>query len=118
MNMGGENGIVMPPVSHSVSETVAKVEELLETNSVKLFVVVDHSAEAEKAGLKMPPTKLFIFGNPKAGTPVMQAVPSAALDLPLKILVAEDAQGQTWLSYNSPEYLQTRHGVPDSFVPV
>ncbi len=71
-----------------------------------------HSGEAEKAGMKMRPTKLLIFGNPKAGTPVMLAAPSSAIDLPLKILIWEDAQGKVWLSYNSPGYLQDRHGFP------
>jgi uncharacterized protein (DUF302 family) len=66
----------------------------------------------------MPPTKLLIFGNPKAGTPLMQARPSLAIDLPLKILVSEDGQGTVWLSYNSPEYLAQRHGVPENFLPV
>jgi uncharacterized protein (DUF302 family) len=74
--------------------------------------MVDHSGEAEKVGMKMPPTKLLIFGNPKGGTPLMLAAPSTAIDLPLKILVWEDGQGKVWLSYNSPEYLQTRHGFP------
>jgi len=73
---------------------------------------VDHSGEAEKAGLKMPDTKLLIFGNPKSGTPLMLASPSIALDLPLKILVAEDATGKVWISYNSPAYLQQRHNLP------
>jgi uncharacterized protein (DUF302 family) len=74
--------------------------------------VVDHSGEAEKAGLKMPSTKLLIFGSPKAGTPLMLASPSVAIDLPLKILVSEDEQGKAWVSYNSPEYLGQRHGLP------
>ena len=114
--MSADNGIVTIPSKHSVDEIVAKIEEMLRANNVKLFAVVDHSGEAEKAGLKMPPTKLLIFGDPKAGTPVMQAAPSAAIDLPLKILVAADAQGKTWLSYNSPEYLQKRHGFPDNLI--
>ncbi len=97
---------------HSVKETVAKLEAMLQAKNVKLFAVVDHSGEAEEAGLKMPDTKLLIFGNPKAGTPLMVAAPSVALDLPLKILVAEDADGKVWISYNSPAYLQTRHGFP------
>jgi uncharacterized protein (DUF302 family) len=83
---------------------------------VTLFALINHSGEAEKAGLKMPPTKLLIFGNPKGGTPLMLAAPSAAIDLPLKILVAEDAQGKVWISYNSPEYLKERHGLPENLV--
>ena len=84
---------------------------------MKLFALIDHSGEAEKAGLKMPPTKLLIFGNPKGGTPLMLAQPSAALDLPLKILVAEDLQGQVWISYNSADYLKERHDLPPDLLP-
>ena len=82
-----------------------------------LFALIDHSGEAAKAGLKMPPTKLLIFGNPKAGTPLMLAAPSAALDLPLKILVAEDSEGKVWISYNSVDYLKERHGLPQNLSP-
>ena len=110
-------GIVQIPSSHSVDETVEKLKTILKSKGVTLFALVDHSGEAEKVGLKMPPTKLLIFGNPKGGTPLMLAAPSAAIDLPLKILVAEDAQGKVWISYNSPEYLKERHGLPDNLVP-
>jgi uncharacterized protein (DUF302 family)/uncharacterized membrane protein YidH (DUF202 family) len=112
-----ENGIVRIPGNHSVDETVAKLQGILQAKSVKLFVVVDHSGEAAGAGLKMPNTKLLIFGNPRAGTPLMLASPSAALDLPLKILVAEDGAGKTWISYNAPAYLQSRHALPADLLP-
>ena len=112
-----EEGIVKIPSHHSVDETVDKLKTILNSKGVTLFALVDHSGEAEKVGLKMPPTKLLIFGNPKAGTPVMLAAPSAAIDLPLKILVAEDAQGKVWISYNSAEYLKERHGLPDNLLP-
>ncbi|HUN62644.1 MAG TPA: DUF302 domain-containing protein [Candidatus Sulfotelmatobacter sp.] len=112
-----ENGIVRIASAHSVAETVAKLETILQAKNVKLFAVVDHSGEAEKAGLSMPNTKLLIFGNPKAGTPLMLASPSVALDFPLKILVAEDAAGKTWVSYNAPEYLQKRHNLPTNLLP-
>jgi uncharacterized protein (DUF302 family) len=79
--------------------------------------VIDHSGEAEKVGLKMPPTKLLIFGNPKSGTPLMLAAPSSAIDLPLKILVSEDATGKVQISYNSPAYLENRHGLPPELIP-
>jgi uncharacterized protein (DUF302 family) len=85
---------------------------MLESKGVTVFAVVDHSGEAAKVGMSLPPTKLLIFGNPKAGTPLMAAAPSAALDLPLKILVWQDAGGKVWVSYNSPQYLQRRHGFP------
>ena len=93
-----EEGIVKIPSRHSVDETVDKLKTILKSKGVTLFALVDHSGEAEKVGMKMPPTKLLIFGSPKAGTPLMLAAPSAAIDLPLKILVAEDAQGKAWIS--------------------
>ncbi len=94
-------GIVDKPSNHSVEETVDRLKNLLQSKGVTLFALVDHSGEAEKIGMRMPPTKLLIFGNPKAGTPLMLAVPSIAIDLPLKILVWEDEHKKTWLSYNS-----------------
>jgi len=105
-----ENGIISVASAYSFDETVEKIEALLHEKGIKLFVIVDHSGEAASVGLRMPATKLLIFGNPKAGTPVMLSAPSAALDLPLKILVAEDGDGATWLSWNDPEFLQKRHG--------
>ena len=111
------NGIVRLASQHSVEETVSKLETILKTKNIKLFTIVDHSGEAEKAGLKMPNTKLLIFGNPKGGTPLMLAAPSVALDLPLKILIAEDSDGKVWVSYNSPKYLQERHQFPEDLLP-
>src|SRR5262249_45386139 len=105
-------GIVDKPSNHSFDETVDRLKNILQSTGVTLFALVDHSSEAEKAGMKMPPTKLLIFGNPKAGTPLMLAAPSIAIDLPLKILVWEDAHKKTWISYNSPAYLQERHNLP------
>ncbi len=112
-----ENGIVRLQGNHSVDETVAKLQGILQAKGVKLFAVVDHSGEAASAGLQMPNTKLLIFGNPKAGTPLMLASPSVALDFPLKILVAEDAAGKTWISYNAASYLQARHALPADLIP-
>jgi uncharacterized protein (DUF302 family)/uncharacterized membrane protein YidH (DUF202 family) len=106
------NGISSILSHHSVDETVARLTALLQEKGVKLFAVVDHSGEAAKAGLAMPPTKLLIFGNPKAGTPLMLAAPSIAIDLPLKVLVAQDTAGNVSVSYNSPAYLQQRHMLP------
>ena len=116
MTLGRGKGIVDVPSNHSVDQTVERLKGILETKAVKLFALVDHSGEAEKAGLKMRPTKLLIFGSPKAGTPVMLAAPSIAIDLPLKILIWEDSQGKVWVSYNSAAYLQERHGVPQELV--
>jgi uncharacterized protein (DUF302 family)/uncharacterized membrane protein YidH (DUF202 family) len=112
-----DNGVVRVSSQHTVGDTVAKLKSILQAKNVKLFTVVDHSGEAEKAGLKMPNTKLLIFGNPKAGTPLMLASPSVALDLPLKILVAEDTAGQVWISYNSPGYLRQRYNLPADLLP-
>jgi uncharacterized protein (DUF302 family) len=112
------NGIESVRSAHSVDETVEKLKKLLAAKNVTLFALVDHSGEAAKAGLEMRPTKLLIFGSPAAGTPVMQAAPSSAIDLPLKILVWEDAQGAAWLTWNSADYLQRRHGIPEALVNV
>ena len=105
-------GIVDRPSNHSVEDAVDRLQNILRSKGITLFALIDHSGEAEKAGLKMPPTKLLIFGSPKAGTPVMLAAPSAAIDLPLKVLVWEDAQGKVWMSFNDPAYLQERHNIP------
>jgi len=110
------NGITSQRSRHTVDETVDRLKSLLQAKGVTLFALVDHSGEAAKAGMEMRPTKLLIFGSPAAGTPVMLAAPSIAIDLPLKILVWEDGEGSVWLSWNSPEYLQRRHGLPAELV--
>ena len=107
-----DRGMIDVPRLYSVPETLARLESILKERGVTVFARVDHSGEAEKAGLKMRPTQLLIFGSPKGGTPVMVAAPSAAIDLPLKALAWEDERGRVWLSYNAPEYLQQRHGFP------
>lgn len=112
MMPGPDSGVASRDSHHSVDATVQKLIDLLQAKGVKLFALVDHSGEAEKAGLHMPPTKLLIFGNPKTGTPLMIAAPTLAIDLPLKILVAEDRDGRVRVFWNSPEYLQARHGLP------
>lgn len=112
MTLGQGKGIVDTPSSHSVDQTVEKLKGILQAKGVTLFAVVDHSGEAEKVGMKMPATKLLIFGSPKAGTPLILAAPSIAIDLPLKILVREDVRGKVWVNYNSSVYLQERHGLP------
>ena len=110
------NGIVCQKSKHSVDETVEKLKATLEAKGVTLFALVDHSGEAQKVGLAMPPTKLLIFGSPKGGTPLMLASPSVAIDLPLKILVAQDKDGTVDVCYNAPEYLQQRHGFPQDLL--
>jgi uncharacterized protein (DUF302 family) len=116
MTAAASNGIVNKPSKRSVEQTVEALTNILKAKGVAVFALIDHSGEAEKVGLKMRPTKLLIFGNPKAGTPLMLASPSSAIDLPLKILIWEDAQGKVWLSYNSPEYLKERHGLPQELM--
>src|SRR6266851_6084050 len=117
MDKATNNGIVDKPSNHSVDETVEKLKGILQSKGVTLFATVDHSGEAAKVGMKMRPTKLLIFGSPKAGTPLMLASPSVAIDLPLKILIWEDDYGKVWVSYNSPEYLQERHDIPKELLP-
>jgi uncharacterized protein (DUF302 family)/uncharacterized membrane protein YidH (DUF202 family) len=116
MTPSTSNGIVSKPSSNSMDQTVEKLKNILQSKGVTLFALVDHSGEAEKVGMKMPPTKLLIFGSPKAGTPLMLAAPTIAIDLPLKILVSEDPQGNVWVSYNSPRYLKERHALPQELL--
>lgn len=104
------NGITEILSHHSGKDTESRLTALLAARSITVFSVVDHSGEAEKVGMKMPFTKVVIFGNPKSGTPLMLAAPSVAIDLPLKILIREDADGKAWISYNDPAWLQKRHG--------
>ncbi|MGC1362910.1 MAG: DUF302 domain-containing protein [Silvibacterium sp.] len=101
---------------HSFDQTVSRLQTLLYEKGIELFCLVDHSGEAVAAGLEMRPTKLLIFGNPKGGTPLMLAAPSTALDLPMKILVAEDPDGHVVLSWNDPAWLQQRHGFPPDLI--
>jgi uncharacterized protein (DUF302 family) len=116
MTHAGDNGIVEIPSAHSVDEAVEKLKGILTAKGVTLFALVDHSGEAEKVGLKMPPTKLLIFGSPKGGTPLMLAAPSIAIDLPLKILIRQDNEGKTWISYNTPDFLKGRHKIPEDLI--
>ena len=109
-------GIIDRPSNHSVEQTVDRLKNILQSKGVTLFALVDHSGEAEKVGMNMRPTKLLIFGSPRAGTPLMLAARSIAIDLPLKILVWEDGEGKVWMSYNSPEYLKERHGLPQELL--
>jgi uncharacterized protein (DUF302 family) len=111
-----DNGMIHLRSPHSVPETLKRLEAVLRAKNLTIFARVDHSGEAEKAGLSMRPTQLIIFGSPKSGTPLMVASPTLAIDLPLKALVWEDADGKVWLSYNSPGYLKQRHDIPDELM--
>jgi uncharacterized protein (DUF302 family) len=114
--MNSADGIVTKSANCTVEEAVNKIKSLLVGHGITLFAVIDHSGEAEAAGMKMPDTKLLIFGNPKGGTPLMLASPSVAIDLPLKLLVSEDAADRCSISYNSPQYIQQRHSIPNHLI--
>jgi len=104
-------GIIDLACKDMVAETVGRLESLLKSRGMKIFSRIDQAAEAGAVGLAMRPMVLLIFGDPKAGTPLMNRYPSIAMDLPLKALIWESADGKTWISYNSPEFLQQRHGL-------
>ena len=114
--LAADPGLVIKSSRYSFADTISKIENVLKAKGLVLFAKIDHSGEAAKAGLKMRPTQLLIFGNPKAGTLVMNASPTAAIDLPLKALVAEDENGKVSVTINSPAYLQARHGIKDDLV--
>jgi uncharacterized protein (DUF302 family) len=111
-----KNGLVHIASPRSVRETLQKLEGILQSKGLMIFARVDHSGEAAKVGMEMHPTQLLIFGSPKGGTPVMLAAPTVAIDLPLKALVWEDGEGKVWITTNSAEYLQQRHGFPTDLV--
>ena len=114
--LAAENGIVSTASNHSVPETLDRLESIAKAKGITIFARIDFSGDAARNGLEMRPTQLLIFGNPKAGTPLMVAAPSAALDLPLKALAWEDASGKVWISYNAPEYIGARHGLPEALL--
>jgi uncharacterized protein (DUF302 family) len=117
MTSDHDPGITTIPSHHSVDQTVEALTQTLAAKQITLFALIDHSGEAAKAGMAMPPTKLLIFGSPRAGTPIMLAAPTAALDLPLKILIHQDNDGKVWITYNAPSYLQQRHTIPNELLP-
>jgi uncharacterized protein (DUF302 family) len=114
--MSKENGLIQVPSHYSLEETLTRLETVFADKGLKVFALIDHSGEAEKVGLKMKPTKVLMFGSPKAGTPLMVEAPTLAIDLPLKALIAEDEQGKVSVAYNDPAYLQQRHGVPQELM--
>ena len=114
--METNNGLLHVASPHSVPETLNRLESVLQSHGLTVFARVNHSGEAQKVGLTMRPTRLLIFGSPKAGTPLMVARPGIAIDLPLKALAWEDAGGKVWLSYNSPQYLKERHQLPEDLL--
>jgi len=110
------NGLALVQSRYSFDETIQRLETTFRDKGMQMFALIDHSGEAKKVGLEMRPTKVIIFGSPKGGTPPMVAAPSLAIDLPLKALVAEDADGKVSVTYNDPEYLRQRHGVPAELI--
>jgi uncharacterized protein (DUF302 family) len=109
-------GILRAPSTRSVPETLDRLEAILKTKGVRVFARIDHAGEAARVGLSMPPTQVLIFGNPRAGTPVMLAAPTSAIDLPLKALAWQDAAGQVWLGYTDPAVFARRHGLTEAQV--
>jgi uncharacterized protein (DUF302 family) len=112
---GTKDGMIQTRSTHSFAETFERLESAVASRGLAVFASIDFSGDAAKAGLAMRPTRLLVFGNPRAGTPLMVAAPTLAIDLPLKVLVSEDESG-VWLSYNSPQYLQSRHGIPEELL--
>ena len=116
IGLESSHGIERVASTHGFEETVSHFEQLVAAKGMLLFAKIDFTGDAKRAGLTMPRMILLVFGNPKGGTPVMVAAPSSALDLPLKVLVSEEADGKVWLSFNAPEYLAQRHGIPAELV--
>lgn len=114
--MNANNGIISQPSSYSVPETIDRLTSVLQAKSITIFARIDQQAEAEKVRLSLRPTQLLLFGNPQAGTPLMVAEPTIALDLPLKVLAWEAPDGKVWLSYNDPDYLKQRFSLSDELV--
>ncbi len=110
-----DRGIVTIKSRRSFSQTLERLKATFESHGIKVFAVIDQQAEARAVGLDMPPMALILFGNPKAGTPLMLARPFSGLDLPLKVLVSEANAGEVLVSFNSTQYLLERHGLPDQF---
>ena len=107
----GKKGLVTLQSNHSVKDTADKLVSIIESKGMKVFARVDHQKNAQGIDLTLRPTQVIMFGNPTAGTPLMNCEQSVAIDLPQKILISEDADKKVWLSYNHPEYLKTRHNI-------
>ena len=114
--MNANNGVISQSSPYSVSETIDRLAAILQAKNITIFARIDQQVEAEKVGLSLRPTQLLLFGSPKAGTPLMVAEPTIALDLPLKVVAWEAADGKVWLSYNDSIYLQQRFSLPDELL--
>jgi uncharacterized protein (DUF302 family) len=107
-------GVILIAASRSVAATIDRLESSLRQRGILIFARIDFSGDATGVGLTMRPEQLLVFGNPKAGTPLMIAAPTVGLDLPLKALAFEDETGKTWLAYNDPYYIVRRHGIGEA----
>jgi uncharacterized protein (DUF302 family) len=116
MTTDNSKGLITRRSQHSVDQTIAALKAMLDAKGITLFALIDHSGEAAKVGMTMPPTRLLIFGDPKSGTPLMLASPGSAIDLPLKVLVRQDLDGNVEITYNSPAYLGLRHGLSEELL--
>jgi uncharacterized protein (DUF302 family) len=110
------DGLRVLPTQHTVADVLRRVQTLARARGLTVFAQIDFSGDAERSGLELFPTGLVILGNPKGGTPLIAAAPTVAIDLPLKILTWHDAEGHTWVAYDTPEYLQARHGFPAQLI--
>ena len=110
------DGLIVLPTQHTVADILTRTVSIAQAKGLTVFAQIDFSGDAARSNLSMRPTGLVILGNPAAGTPLMVAAPTAAIDLPLKILAFEDAEGRTWVAYNDPKYLQRRHGFPEVLI--
>jgi uncharacterized protein (DUF302 family) len=109
-----DDGVVKRESRYSVPQTLDRLESILKERGITVFARIDHAGEAAKAGLELPPTQLLVFGNPRAGTPLMAAHPTMAIDLPMKALAWQDAAGKVWIGFNSVDYMQRRYGLTDA----
>jgi uncharacterized protein (DUF302 family) len=116
VTFGSDKGLAHLESPYGVAETLTRLETVIQSKGLSIFTRIDHTAAAAHVGLTMPPAVVVLFGSPKAGTPLMIAAPTLAIDLPLKALVWKDGAGAVWLSYNTPDYLKQRHAVPDDLI--
>jgi uncharacterized protein (DUF302 family) len=110
------DGLTVLPTQHTVAEVLTRIVSIAKARGITVFAQIDFSGDAARSKLSLRPTGLVILGNPAAGTPLMAATPTVAIDLPLKLLAFEDAAGRTWVAYNDPEHLQRRHGFPEILI--
>lgn len=111
--LAADDGVTKRESRYSVPQTLDRLESILKERGITVFARIDHTGEAAKVGLELKPTQLLVFGNPRAGTPLMVAQPTMAIDLPMKVLAWQDAAGKVWVGFNSADYMQKRYGLTD-----